>query len=67
MARNLFVYHPGTGTSIMLSDPVYLLDASKISEKQLADFDDGVATKFDAEGLGYRIDNTNMGRLFYND
>jgi hypothetical protein len=66
--RDLFIYHPGTGTMISLSDPVFLLDANVIEEKAPGAVDaysDGYATYDDAELMGVRIDNYNMGHLFF--
>ena len=66
--RDLFIYHPGTGTMIALSDPVFLLDANMIEEKApgaLEAYSEGYATHDDAKLMGTRIDNWNMGNLFF--
>lgn len=63
--RDLYIYHPGTGTTVSLADPVYLLDASSISSRDLAALDEGTLDKFAASVIGIRIDNTNMGHIFY--
>jgi len=66
--RDLFIYHPGTGTMIPLSDPVFLIDAGIIEKKapgSLESYEDGYATHDDAELMGYRLDNENMTRLFF--
>jgi len=63
--RDLYIYHPGTGTTVSLADPVYLLDASSISSRDLVALDEGTLDKFAASVIGIRIDNTNMGHIFY--
>jgi hypothetical protein len=64
MAKNLFVYHEGTGTLIALSDKVYLIDADAIDERTLEDLEMG-ANVSEREHKGWRIDNYNMTNLFY--
>lgn len=61
---DLYVYHPGTGTLISLSDEVYLVNAEIAQPEVLECMEDG-ATVAPIEHKGYRIDNANMGRLFY--
>jgi hypothetical protein len=62
--RDLFFYHPGTGTLIPLSDEVYLVDAGRLSEDILDTMEMG-GTVEKCEHLGYRIDNYNMTNLFF--
>lgn len=63
--RNLFIYHPGTGTVISLGDEMYLCDADNIGGAIYDAMLDG-ATDMDAwYHKGIRIDNWNMGNLFY--
>lgn len=66
--KDLFLYHPGTGTMIPLSDPVFLIDAEIIEEKapgSLEAYEGGYATYDDAKMMGYRLDNYNMTNLFF--
>lgn len=63
--KNLFIYHPGTGTMISLADPVYLIDADAQSPEAMDEFDMGSATQHFSGARGYRIDNYNMTNLFY--
>jgi hypothetical protein len=68
--RDLFIYHPGTGTMIALSDPVFLLDAGIINVKApeaMEAYEEGYATFDDANLMGMRLDNHNMGHLFFGD
>ena len=68
--RDLFIYHPGTGTMIALSDTVFLLDAEIINVKApgaMEAYEEGYATFDDANLMGRRIDNYNMGHLFFGD
>ena len=64
MAKNLFIYHEGTGTLIALSDKVYLIDADVIDERTLDDLEMG-ANVTEREHKGWRIDNYNMTNLFF--
>ena len=66
MAKNLFIYHEGTGTLIALSDKVYLIDADAIDERTLDDLEMG-ANVTEREHKGWRIDNYNMTNLFFGD
>lgn len=66
MAKNLFVYHEGTGTLIALSDKVYLIDADAIDERTLEDLEMG-ANVSEREHKGWRIDNYNMTNLFFGE
>ena len=61
---SLYIYHPGTGTVIPLSDTVYLVNDKFVSEDLLDAMSDGM-TLDEREHKGYRIDNYNMGNLFY--
>lgn len=63
--KNLFIYHPGTGTMISLSDPVYLVDTAVCSDEMLDMFSNGAADRNYAATLGYRLDNYNMTNLFF--
>lgn len=38
---NLFIYQPGTGTMISLSDDAYVIDADELTEEQLEEAVDG--------------------------
>ena len=62
--RDLLVYHPGTGTVISLRDEVYLVDATRVREDILDAMEDG-GTLDERDHLGIRIDNWNMGNLFF--
>ena len=64
MAKNLFIYHEGTGTLIALSDKVYLIDADVIDSATLDDLEMG-ANVTEREHKGWRIDNYNMTNLFF--
>jgi len=61
---DLLIYHPGTGTVIPLSDEVYLVNTAFVDEYVLDLMTDGVNVR-EKDHKGYRLDNTNMGRLFY--
>ncbi len=58
--KNLFVYHPGSGTFISLADPVYLIDVDIQSDESLDAFEMGSASEHFASVRGIRIDNHNM-------
>jgi len=62
--RDLFIYHPGTGTIIPLSDEVYVCDAQYIEPVILEHIENG-ATVGVKSHKGYRLDNYNMTNLFY--
>ena len=62
--RDLFIYHPGTGTLISLSDPVYLVDSSIAGEENMAYMSEG-GVLAPIEHKGFRIDNYNMTNLFF--
>lgn len=61
---DLMIYHPGTGTVISLSDEVWLVNAEIAGEDVMDDMVSDVAVA-PIEHKGYRIDNANMGRLFF--
>ena len=67
--KDLFIYHPGTGTLISLSDPVYLIENVMIDEdNSRADFYLAYEPdKNTADLHGRRIDNYNMTNLFFGD
>ena len=63
--RDLFIYHPGTGTVIALSDEVYLCDSNLIDEDVYDSIVWNGATVDVREHKGIRIDNYNMTNLFF--
>jgi hypothetical protein len=63
--RDLCIYHPGTGTLISLSDPVYLVNAATASQRDIEKMENGSLDRFASSVIGIRIDNTNMGNIFY--
>lgn len=63
--KDLFIYHPGTGTMISLSDPVYLIDTDACSNMDLEEFENGSADNSLAYMRGWRLDNYNMTNLFF--
>ena len=66
MMKKLWIYHPGTGTVIPLSDEVYLVDIANISDELYAEMLDGI-TVSPRRHLGRRIDNYNMTNLFFGE
>ena len=64
LVKDLLIYHPGTGTVISLSDPVYLVDAANLDDETLGELEMGVqvAPQFHK---GYMLDNYNMTNLFF--
>ena len=71
--RNLCIVHPGTGTVIALSDKVYVCDYAQ-AERHVQAIANGEADTDEVEGwiidnadLGIRIDNWNMGNLFFGE
>lgn len=62
--KELFIYHPGTGTLISLSDPVYLVNAELVDPDILDGMSMG-GSYSEREHLGRRIDNYNMTNLFF--
>lgn len=65
--KDLFIYHPGTGTVISLSDEVYVCNSEFIDDETLERITEYGATVEVNEHKGYRIDNYNMGNLFYGE
>ena len=63
---SLYIYHPGTGTVISLRDTVYLVNDKFVSEDLLDEMSDGM-TLDEREHKGIRIDNYNMGNLFFGE
>ena len=61
--KDLLIYHPGTGTVISLSDPVYLVDTAVIDEETLDELEMG-AQVAPQHHKGYMLDNYNMTNLF---
>lgn len=63
--KDLFIYHPGTGTIIALSDEVYLIDAADL-DADVAEglFELGIRNMPVQLHKGIRIDNYNMNNLF---
>lgn len=63
--KDLFIYHPGTGTIVSLSDEVYLIDAADL-DADVAEglFDYGMSNMPVQLHKGIRIDNYNMNNLF---
>jgi hypothetical protein len=61
--KDLLIYHPGTGTVISLSDPVYLVDTAVIDEETLDELEMG-AQVAPQHHKGYMLDNDNMTNLF---
>jgi len=62
--KNLFIYHPGTGTLISLGDEVYLVAEDIAGEQLIEDMSDG-CNVYPMEHKGYRLDNYNMTKLFF--
>lgn len=63
--RDLFVYHPGTGTMISLRDEVYVIDYSMLNDELQEEVDMGTLSAADAYGHGVRLDNYNVTNLFF--
>lgn len=64
---SLFIYHAGTGTVISLSDECYLVNDKFIDADTMEAFEYGEKDIPPIEHKGYRIDNYNMGNLFYGE
>jgi hypothetical protein len=64
--RDLIIYHPGTGTVIPLSDVVYICDTQFIAPADLDYMEMGGEVDV-FEHKGYRLDNHNIGWLFFGD
>ena len=65
--KNLFIYHPGTGTVISLADPVYLIDGNSTDVETTFMLNMGDKDIPVEQHKGYRIDNYNMTNLFFGD
>lgn len=69
--RNLVIIHPGTGTVIPLSDEVYVFDMdvaeAAVTAVSLGEhvWDEVEGWAIDNANLGRRIDNWNMGNMFF--
>ena len=63
--KDLVIYHPGTGTVIPLSDEVYMIDASRLSDEEMDDLEYGRLSAADAYAVGICLDNFNMTNLFF--
>jgi hypothetical protein len=64
--RDLYIYHPGTGTVISLSDPVFLVDAHDVDPFIWDGMEMGNHYS-EREHRGIRIDNYNMTNLFFGE
>lgn len=62
--RDLFIYHPGTGTVISLGDEVYLCTPEDIDPVILDHIENGATVGVQSH-KGIRIDNYNMTNLFF--
>jgi hypothetical protein len=68
LMKDLFIYHPGTGTMIPLSDLVYLVDSAWCSEAMMDEYSEGSnEASSHSQRYGYRLDNHNMTNLFFGD
>lgn len=65
--RDLFIYHPGTGTVISLSDEVYMIDYNTLPPDLQEDVEYGCLSDGHAYAYGTRLDNYNMTNLFFGD
>jgi hypothetical protein len=66
LVKDLFIYHPGTGTMISLNDEVYLCKAQDIDVDFLYAIEKGARVSIQNH-KGYRLDNFNMNNLFFGD
>ena len=64
--KDLFIYHPGTGTLISLADIVYLVDSEVVDEDVFDDMSNGIQVA-PQHHKGYMLDNYNMTYLFYGE
>lgn len=64
--KSLFIYRPSTGTMIPLSDEVYLCNVDDIEIDFLYAIEGG-ATVSPQNHKGIRIDDWNMGNVFYGE
>jgi len=62
--KDLFIYHPGTGTVIALSDEVYLCDMDAIDAVGYSAIENGQSVS-ERVHKGLRLDNYNMTNLFF--
>lgn len=65
MKRDIFIYHPGTGTVISLSDEVYAIDYNTLNDEQQRDVEYGTLSHADAYAYGVRLDNYNVTNMFF--
>lgn len=63
--KKLVIYHPGTGTLIALSDPVYMLDTARLTDQEITDLEQGSMSQADAHAVGIALDNFNMTNIFF--
>jgi hypothetical protein len=61
--QDLFIYHPGTGTVISLSDKVYLCSVAEIDPVEYEDMLNGASVDVTFH-KGIRISNYNMSNFF---
>ena len=64
--RDLFIYHPGTGTMIALSDEVYLCDMDAIDPITYSQIENGASVPVQKH-KGIQIDNFNMTNIFWGE
>ena len=64
--KKLWIYHPGTGTVIDLSDEVYLVDTANLSDELYEEMLNG-GFVFLLDHKGRRLDNYNMTNLFFGE
>ena len=64
--KNLFIYHPGTGTVIALSDEVYLCDMDAIDAVGYSAIENGQSVS-ERVHKGLRLDNYNMALHFFEE
>lgn len=64
--RDLFIYHPGTGTVIALSDEVYLCDMDAIDPITYSQIENGASVPVQKH-RGIQIDNFNMTNIFWGE
>jgi len=62
--RDLFIYHPGSGTLISLADPTFLVDRN-IIDSEIFDLMEMGGSVQEREHKGIRLDNFNMTNLFF--
>lgn len=65
--RNLIAYHAGTGTIIPLSDHLYIFDADRLNEDDIAEMESGMTNREAYRLGGVELDNVNVGRLFFGE